>query len=93
MKRLKGVTAFGIPVVISFNDSIIVDSDTKPILRGDLHMHTKWSDGKHSIEEMADYATRLGRNYIGISDHTYTLKVARGYPRLMLYNKSKRFTH
>ncbi len=78
MKRLKGVTAFGIPVVISFNDSIIVDSDTKPILRGDLHMHTKWSDGKHSIEEMADYATRLGRNYIGISDHTYTLKVARG---------------
>lgn len=71
-------TAFGIPIVISFNDSIITDSEVKPILHGDLHMHTKWSDGKHSIEEMADYATRLGRNYIGISDHTYSLKVARG---------------
>lgn len=77
-EEIKGITAFGIPVVISFNDSIIVDSDIKPILQGDLHMHTKWSDGKHSIEEMADYATRLGRNYIGISDHTYSLKVARG---------------
>lgn len=77
-EEIKCVTAFGIPVVIRFSDSIIVDSAIQPVLHGDLHMHTKWSDGKHSIKEMAGYATKLGRKYIGISDHTYSLKVARG---------------
>lgn len=77
-EEIKCVTAFGIPVVICFTDSIIVGSAIQPVLHGDLHMHTKWSDGKHSIKEMADYATKLGRKYIGISDHTYSLKVARG---------------
>jgi len=77
-EEIKCVTAFGIPVVICFTDSIIADSVTQPILNGDLHMHTRWSDGKHSIEEMAGYATKLGREYIGISDHSYSLKVARG---------------
>lgn len=77
-EEIKCVTAFGIPVVICFTDSIIVDSAIRPVLHGDLHMHTRWSDGKHSIEEMADYAAKLGRKYIGISDHTYSLKVARG---------------
>ena len=77
-REIKCVTAFGIPVVITFGDFVVSDSAFLPVLRGDLHMHTKWSDGKHSIEEMADYAIRLGREYIGISDHTYSLKVARG---------------
>lgn len=77
-REIKCVTAFGIPVVITFGDFVVNDSVFLPALRGDLHMHTKWSDGKHSIEEMADFAIRLGREYIGISDHTYSLKVARG---------------
>lgn len=77
-REIRCVTAFGIPVVITFDDFVVSDSAFLPVLRGDLHMHTKWSDGKHSIEEMADYAIRLGREYIGISDHTYSLKVARG---------------
>nr|WP_312579607.1 PHP domain-containing protein [Sedimentibacter sp.] len=77
-EEIKCVTAFGIPVVVCFTNSIIVDSAIQPVLHGDLHMHTKWSDGKHSIEEMAGYATKLGRKYIGVSDHTYSLKVARG---------------
>ena len=77
-QEIRCVTAFGIPVLICFGDITIKDSTVQPVLRGDLHMHTKWSDGKHSIEEMADYAAELGRKYIGISDHTYSLKVARG---------------
>lgn len=77
-EEIKCVTAFGIPVLIRFTNSIVRDFATQPVLYGDLHMHTKWSDGKHSIEEMANYAARLGRKYIGISDHTYSLKVARG---------------
>lgn len=55
-EEIKCVTAFGIPVVICFNDSMIVDSAIQPVLHGDLHIHTKWSDGKHSIKEMAGYA-------------------------------------
>lgn len=77
-REIKCITAFGIPVVITFGDFVVSNSAFLPVLRGDLHMHTKWSDGKHSIEEMAEYAIRLGREYIGISDHTYSLKVARG---------------
>lgn len=77
-KEIKCITVFGIPVIICFKDKITMDTVIEPVLRGDLHMHTKWSDGKHSIEEMAAYATKLGRKYIGISDHTYSLKVARG---------------
>ena len=76
--ELKCITAFGIPVVIEFVNSVIENPSVKNVLRGDLHMHTKWSDGKHSIEEMAQYAAQLGRKYIGISDHSYSLKVARG---------------
>lgn len=75
---IKCYTAFGIPVVIDFVDFVVSDTVFSPILRGDLHMHTKWSDGKHSIEEMANHAIKLGREYIGISDHTYSLRVARG---------------
>lgn len=77
-EEINCVTAFGIPVVICFSDSFIMDSAIQPVLLGDLHMHTKWSDGKHSIKEMAGYATKFGRKYIGISDHTYSLKIARG---------------
>lgn len=47
-------------------------------LRGDLQMHTKWSDGAHTIEEMARAAKALGHEYICITDHTGTLRIARG---------------
>ncbi len=45
---------------------------------GDLHMHTKYSDGNGTIEEMAEYAAKLGRKYIGISDHSKSEYVAHG---------------
>lgn len=76
--ELRFVTAFGIPAFIEFVEFNIEKPNIKNILRGDLHMHTKWSDGKHSIEEMARNATELCREYIGISDHSFSLKVARG---------------
>lgn len=47
-------------------------------LRGDLQMHTKWSDGSHTIEQMADAAKSLGHKYIAITDHTGTLRIAGG---------------
>ena len=47
-------------------------------IRGDLHVHTKWSDGSATIKEMAESAKALGLNYIAICDHSPSLKIARG---------------
>ena len=47
-------------------------------IRGDLHVHTRWSEGAHSIEEMAQAARELGYEYIAICDHAETLHIARG---------------
>ncbi|MDZ7849255.1 MAG: DNA polymerase/3'-5' exonuclease PolX [Halodesulfurarchaeum sp.] len=38
-------------------------------LRGDLHVHTNWSDGDYSIEEMVDGAHEYGHEYVVITDH------------------------
>lgn len=42
----------------------------------DLQMHTTYSDGSHTIEEMAQTAAKLGRKYIAITDHVGHLKIA-----------------
>lgn len=47
-------------------------------VRGDLHAHTKESDGQSRLEDMIEHARRLGYNYLGISDHAVNLKVAHG---------------
>jgi len=39
-------------------------------VRGDLHMHTTWSDGRDSIRTMAQTARQLGHEYIAITDHS-----------------------
>ena len=47
-------------------------------IRGDLQMHTMASDGKNSIEEMAEAAKALGHEYIAITDHSKAVTVANG---------------
>ncbi len=47
-------------------------------IRGDLHVHTNWSDAVATISEMAGAAQRLGYEYLVISDHTHGLGVANG---------------
>lgn len=47
-------------------------------IRGDLHMHTTWSDGAESIEEMVTYAISLGYEYLAITDHSRFLRIANG---------------
>lgn len=47
-------------------------------LLGDLHMHTTESDGRDSLESMADAAQRLGHRYIAITDHSKALAMANG---------------
>jgi len=47
-----------LPKIIGYND-----------LKGDLQVHSKWSDGQNSIEEMAKAAKDIGLEYIAITDH------------------------
>jgi len=54
-------------------------------LQGDLHVHTKASDGHASIEEMARAARQRGLKYIAITDHSASLKVAHGLDETRLH--------
>jgi len=47
-------------------------------LRGDLHMHTTETDGRASLQEMAEAARALGYEYIAITDHSKALAMANG---------------
>src|SRR5882762_9606045 len=47
-------------------------------LRGDLQMHSRWSDGSATIAEMADAAKERSYEYIAITDHSKGLKIAGG---------------
>jgi DNA polymerase (family 10) len=47
-------------------------------IRGDLHMHSTWSDGKATILEMATAARELGYEYVAICDHTPNVRVVPG---------------
>ncbi|MBH9967034.1 DNA polymerase/3'-5' exonuclease PolX [Bacillus enclensis] len=47
-------------------------------IKGDLHMHTTWSDGAYSIEEMVQACIDKGYQYMAITDHSKYLRVANG---------------
>jgi putative hydrolase len=47
-------------------------------LKGDLHLHSDWSDGGSPIREMAEAALSLGHEYIALTDHSPRLTVANG---------------
>ncbi|WP_243372105.1 DNA polymerase/3'-5' exonuclease PolX [Geotalea sp. SG265] len=47
-------------------------------IRGDLHVHSRWSDGMHSLEKVAAAAKKRGLSYIALTDHSRSLAVTRG---------------
>ena len=47
-------------------------------LKGILHNHSTYSDGKHSLRDMASYCKELGYEYLGISDHSRSAFYAQG---------------
>lgn len=57
----------GLPRLVTLND-----------IRGDLHVHTKYTDGHNTIEQMARAAKDRGYSYIAITDHTKRLSVTGG---------------
>ncbi len=47
-------------------------------IRGDLHTHTEWSDGRNTMDEMVETAMSQGLEYLGITDHSASSTVANG---------------
>ncbi|MBC7350157.1 MAG: DNA polymerase/3'-5' exonuclease PolX [Candidatus Aminicenantes bacterium] len=47
-------------------------------IKGDLHVHSNWSDGVMTLEEVADHGKKLGYKYIAICDHSQAAKYAHG---------------
>src|SRR5437763_4932026 len=60
--------------------------------RGDLQMHTRWSDGSGTVAEMADAARQRNYEYIGITDHSKGLKIAGGIDEKSLRKQAAEIT-
>ena len=58
-------------------------------IKGDLHVHSVWSDGGSSIEDVVLKALGLGYEYIAITDHSQGLKIAGGLDKEKLMQKRK----
>lgn len=58
-----------LPRIVEFTD-----------IKGDLHVHSHYSDGSLSIKELAELAQRIGYEYIAICDHSQSAKYAHGLP-------------
>ncbi len=58
-------------------------------IKGDLHVHTKWTDGAHTIEEMARKARELGYEYLGICDHSKSMAFVGGLDEKKLLEQVK----
>ena len=65
--ELEAASAGKLPKLVKFED-----------IRGDLQMHSTWSDGSVSIEEMAEGAKGRGYEYIALTDHSVSVRVANG---------------
>jgi histidinol phosphatase-like PHP family hydrolase len=61
-------------------------------IRGDLQMHTLWSDGSGSVQDMAEAAVSRGYSYIAITDHSKGLKIAGGIDEQQLAKQAEEIT-
>ena len=59
-------------------------------IRCDVHMHTHATDGRYSIEEMADAAEKAGYSYIAITDHSKALAMANGLDEKRLLDQIRK---
>jgi len=57
---------------------------------GDFHVHSNWSDGSNSIEEIVQVAKNLGYRFVCITDHSQSLRVANGLSESRVDKKIKK---
>jgi DNA polymerase (family 10) len=62
-------------------------------IKGDLHVHSKWTDGAHSIEEVAVACQKIGYDYVAMCDHTKSLPVAGGLTEQEVLRKNEEIRH
>lgn len=65
--EIEAAQAGQLPVLVEMKD-----------IRGDLHVHSKYSDGTASLAEIAKKANEFGFSWVAVCDHSASLKVARG---------------
>ena len=58
-------------------------------IKGDLHVHSKWSDGSHTFEQLVEAAKARGYSYFALTDHSQGLAVARGLTAERLLDQKK----
>jgi DNA polymerase (family 10) len=58
-------------------------------IQGDLHVHSQWSDGTATLEEISLEGRKLGYQYIAITDHSKSMKIAHGLDEKRLENQIK----
>ena len=76
--EIQAATNHELPKLIGYSD-----------LAGDLQMHTDWSDGKNSIMDMAVEAQKMGYQYIAITDHSGSLRIANGMDEKTIIKQMK----
>jgi len=59
-------------------------------IKGDLHVHSKYSDGSHDLQELVDAATARGYGYLAITDHSKGLGIARGLSIKQVLEQNKK---
>ncbi|MFW6131056.1 MAG: DNA polymerase/3'-5' exonuclease PolX [Candidatus Aminicenantaceae bacterium] len=62
-------------------------------IKGDLHVHTKYTDGRYSIEEMAQAAKEHHYHYLAITDHSKQVRVAKGLDTKRLRKQIEEIDH
>jgi DNA polymerase (family X) len=76
--EIEAARAGRLPKLIGYDD-----------LKGDLQIHTNWTDGNNTIIEMAQAAKKGGLEYIAVTDHSRTLEIARGLNEERLKEQEK----
>lgn len=81
-EKIVGKTKFGIPFILKYVENYSVRNNTycdwEKDIKGDLHSHSLWTDGIHSVEQMAQAAMERKYDYLAITDHSYSMRIAHG---------------
>ncbi len=75
--------------VAAAKDNTLPDLVEFTDLRGDLHAHTDWSDGRNTLQEMVEAAKAEGLDYFAITDHSVSSTVANGLDQKRLLEQVK----
>jgi DNA polymerase (family 10) len=58
-------------------------------IKGDLHVHSDWSDGAHKITDIVNHARKMGYSYVAITDHSKSLTISRGLNHERLHAQAR----